>query len=92
MLNSGLLTIREVSEITGLAVRSLYGYRNDNAGPPSFRYGRQLLYPYADLQLWMAGRKAATLRGSVFPGRPYKQPPTPSPVSLSTDTPKGRQN
>jgi predicted DNA-binding transcriptional regulator AlpA len=81
MPNSDLLTIREVSEITGLAVRSLYGYRNDNAGPPSYKYGRQLLYPAADLEVWMIGRKAATLRGSVFPRRPFKEPPTPSRVS-----------
>lgn len=82
MSNSSHLSIREVSELTGLTTGTLYSYRHHNVGPPCFKIsGNKLLYPRADLELWMAGRRAATMRGSVFPGRPFKQPPSYSPVS-----------
>ena len=81
MPNFGHLTIPEVAEITGLSPSTLYAYRCRNSGPPCYKIGVHVLYPRQQFEQWFNNRIAATLRGSVFPGRPLKRPPLTSPVS-----------
>jgi predicted DNA-binding transcriptional regulator AlpA len=82
MPTPGHLTIPEVCEITGLTPATLYWYRHTDSGPPCYKIGgKQLLYPIPEFERWFNGRIATTLRGTVFPGRPPKLPPSVSPVS-----------
>lgn len=58
-----LLTIEQAAEWTGLTVKTLYRYRQQNIGPESFTYAGRVVYEESALERWLAEQKAATLRG-----------------------------
>jgi predicted DNA-binding transcriptional regulator AlpA len=78
----GHFTLPEVSHKTDLSHGTLYWYRHMDVGPPCYKIGKSILYPIAEFEQWWDARAAATLRGSIGPGRPLKPAPA-SPVSLN---------
>jgi len=57
-----LLTITEVAELLRAPVATLRYWRHLNAGPPSFRLGRRVLYRREDVRAWI-NAKAGQLDG-----------------------------
>jgi DNA-binding transcriptional MerR regulator len=57
------LDVFGAAQRTGLSVRTLRYFRDNDQGPPSYRLGLRVLYDVADLDSWVADRKAHTLRG-----------------------------
>ena len=50
-----ILTIQDVSDITGLAVQTLYNLRSTGGnGPPSFALRGRVRYYEADVDAWIA--------------------------------------
>jgi excisionase family DNA binding protein len=54
-LNEKLLTIREVSELLGIPVGTIYQWRYSGTGPKAARMGRHLRYRPADVEAWVEG-------------------------------------
>ena len=60
------LRTAEVSARTGLKVSTLRWWRHVGEGPPSFKLGRKnVVYPFAELERWIAQSQLATIRGDV---------------------------
>ena len=60
------LRTAEVSAQTGISVSTLRWWRHIGDGPPSFKLGRKnVVYPVAELERWIARRQLATTRGDV---------------------------
>lgn len=59
----GLLTIEQAAEWTGLTVKTLYRYRQQDTGPESFSYAGRVVYDPAALAQWVEDQRAATRRG-----------------------------
>jgi len=49
-----LLSLAEVSEMTGLAKPTLYGMRSRGEGPPSFRVQGRVKYRKSAVEQWLA--------------------------------------
>jgi predicted DNA-binding transcriptional regulator AlpA len=49
-----LLTIEELSKFTGISVRSIQRMHQNGQGPRRIRRGHRLVYPVADLLMWLA--------------------------------------
>jgi excisionase family DNA binding protein len=58
-----LLTLDEVAELLGIPASTLYRWRSEGDGPPSFRVGRVVRYDSADLEAWLQRQKRRTLAG-----------------------------
>ena len=58
------MTIREYAPYIGVAVQTAYQYRSKGFGPRTYRLGNRVYADRADLDLWLAQQKAATLAGS----------------------------
>jgi len=54
-----LLTSKEAAERLRISPQALYYARRRGEAPPSFRSGRQRLYPERDLNAWIEARIAA---------------------------------
>ncbi len=52
-----LLTIRDVSLITGLSVQTLYNLRSQGTGPKSFSLRGRVRYEESDLEEWIARQR-----------------------------------
>lgn len=60
------LRTAEVSDQYGIPVATLRYWRHISAGPPSFKLGlKNVVYPVAELERWIARRQKATTRGDV---------------------------
>lgn len=58
-----LLTIEQAAKWTGLTVKTLYRYRQQNIGPESFMYAGRVVYDPLALERWLEDQRAATRRG-----------------------------
>lgn len=47
------LTAEQVAELTGLKVKTLYGWRLRGGGPPSFKLGSRIVYRAGDVHDWL---------------------------------------
>ncbi|MCI2959515.1 helix-turn-helix domain-containing protein [Agromyces atrinae] len=54
------LSIKEVAEVTGLAVQTLYNLRHSGEGPASFLLRRRVRYYLADVETWIASHAGAS--------------------------------
>ena len=60
------MTITQAAAYLGLSRRTLYGWREANTGPRSFRVGeRKVVYLRSDLDAYLADRIALTSRGGT---------------------------
>jgi len=51
-----LLTITELSEMLGIPVDTLYGWRHRGQGPRGYRVGRHVRYRRASVESWLDSR------------------------------------
>ena len=51
-----LLTITELSEMLGIPIDTLYGWRHRGEGPRGYRIGRHVRYRRAVVEAWLEGR------------------------------------
>ncbi len=51
-----LLTIAELSEMLGIPVDTLYGWRHRGEGPQGCRSGRRVRYRRSTVEAWLEGR------------------------------------
>ena len=51
-----LLTIVELSEMLGIPVDTLYGWRHRGEGPQGYRIGRHVRYRRCTVEAWLKGR------------------------------------
>ncbi|WP_051029098.1 helix-turn-helix transcriptional regulator [Nocardia takedensis] len=63
-IHSDRLTLPEAAEYLGFSRGTLYNFRHYGTGPRSYKIGNRLVYDRADLDLWIAQQKAATLVGA----------------------------
>lgn len=54
---------KQVSEITGVPVRTLRYWRHSDIGPASFTLGRRVVYRRDEVLRWISERESATRRG-----------------------------
>lgn len=52
-----LLTLVELSEMLGIPVDTLYGWRHRGEGPQGYRIGRHVRYRRATVEAWLEGRR-----------------------------------
>jgi predicted DNA-binding transcriptional regulator AlpA len=62
-----LLHMKEVAEITRIDLDTLRYWRHKGEGPPSFRLGRRVVYPEAELHRWIQAQ-ARKESGQRAPG------------------------
>lgn len=48
-----LMTLAELSEMLGIPVNTLYGWRCRGEGPPGYRIGRHIRYRRAVVETWL---------------------------------------
>ena len=51
-----LLTITDLSQMLGVPVDTLYGWRHRGLGPRGYRVGRHVRYRRASVEAWLAER------------------------------------
>lgn len=51
-----LLTVSDVSEMLGIPVDTLYGWRHRGQGPQGYRVGRHVRYRRASVEAWLESR------------------------------------
>ena len=51
-----LLTITDLSEMLGVPVDTLYGWRHRGEGPQGYRIGRHVRYREASVEAWLESR------------------------------------
>jgi len=51
-----LLTINDLSEMLGIPVDTLYGWRHRGQGPQGYRVGRHVRYRRASVEAWLDSR------------------------------------
>lgn len=51
-----LLTISELSEMLGIPVDTLYGWRHRGQGPQGYRVGRHVRYRRSSVEAWLDTR------------------------------------
>lgn len=51
-----LLTISELSEMLGIPVDTLYGWRHRGQGPQGYRVGRHVRYRRSGVETWLDSR------------------------------------
>jgi predicted DNA-binding transcriptional regulator AlpA len=59
------LRTREVADLTGVPAATLRKWRHEDRGPQSYQRENAVVYDEADVEAWIATRKAATSRGGV---------------------------
>ena len=57
------VTAAEAADITRIPEPTLRHYRHKNAGPPSVKIGRRVMYRLDDLRHWLRQQESATRRG-----------------------------
>ena len=60
-----LLTITDLSEMLGVPVDTLYGWRHRGEGPAGYRIGRHVRYRRAAVEAWLDTLKPTGARGDV---------------------------
>lgn len=63
MAGSELMTVRQVSGLTGIPEATLRYWRHANQGPSSFTLGRRVLYRQSEVERWISMQEQATRRG-----------------------------
>lgn len=48
-----LMTLSDLSEMLGVPVNTLYGWRSRGEGPPGYRVGRHVRYRRAAVETWL---------------------------------------
>jgi excisionase family DNA binding protein len=51
-----LMTMAEVSDLLGIPVSTLYGWRHRGEGPAGYRIGRYVRYRRAEVEAWIEAR------------------------------------
>lgn len=51
-----LMTLTDLSEMLGVPVATLYGWRHRGEGPPGYRVGRHVRYRRSAVEEWLAGQ------------------------------------
>jgi excisionase family DNA binding protein len=51
-----LLTVSDLSEMLGIPVDTLYGWRHRGQGPQGYRVGRHVRYRRASVEAWLESR------------------------------------
>ena len=51
-----LMTTLELSEMLGIPIETLYGWRHRGEGPVGYRVGRHVRYRRAEVETWLKGR------------------------------------
>lgn len=51
-----LMTTLELSEMLGIPIETLYGWRHRGEGPVGYRVGRHLRYRRAEVETWLDGQ------------------------------------
>ena len=64
-VNDELLTLAEVAAIVRAPVATLRYWRHLGTGPRSFRLGRRVVYPGADLRAWIDTQATASHAGAA---------------------------
>jgi excisionase family DNA binding protein len=59
------LTTQEVADHLRTSPETVRYWRHIGSGPPSWKCGRRVLYPRADLDLWIAAARSATPGGAA---------------------------
>jgi excisionase family DNA binding protein len=59
-----LLGTREVAELLGVDVSTVYAARHHGRGPVSYRRGKRLVFRRTDVDAFLARERDATLRGA----------------------------
>ncbi|MGV9870136.1 helix-turn-helix transcriptional regulator [Rhodococcus koreensis] len=57
------LTTNEVEAEFHIPASTLRYFRHIDAGPPSFRLGRRVVYRRSGIETWISAQEAATTRG-----------------------------
>jgi excisionase family DNA binding protein len=48
-----LMTLADLSDMLGVPVNTLYGWRVRGAGPPGYRIGRHVRYRHSAVEAWL---------------------------------------
>ena len=51
-----LLTVNDLSEMLGIPVDTLYGWRHRGQGPQGYRVGRHVRFRRASVEAWLESR------------------------------------
>ena len=51
-----LMTVQDLSEMLGVPVATLYGWRYRGEGPPGYRIGRYVRYRRTAVEAWLEGQ------------------------------------
>lgn len=65
MLEGELVTVGQVSMLTGIPVGTLRYWRHANQGPTSFSLGKRVLYRKSEVERWISEQEKATRRGGA---------------------------
>ncbi|WP_255801418.1 helix-turn-helix transcriptional regulator [Mycobacteroides abscessus] len=60
-----LVTVGQVSTLTGIPVGTLRYWRHANQGPTSFSLGKRVLYRKSEVERWISEQEKATRRGGA---------------------------
>lgn len=69
MTTTAIVTIQSASDITGLAVKTLYNLRSLGEGPKSFLLRRRVRYYEADIHEWIAAEAGRSNVTSISKAR-----------------------
>lgn len=58
-----LLSARDVAELMGVDLDTVYTMRHYGRGPASYRRGKRLVFMRSDVEAFLAHEREATLRG-----------------------------
>ena len=54
--DEGLMTIDDLSEMLGIPIETLYGWRHRGEGPQGYRVGRHVHYRRSTVEAWLEGQ------------------------------------
>lgn len=60
-----LLGTRELAQMLGVSVDTVYGMRHRGEGPPSWRRGKRVVYRRSEVEQFLARERETTLRGQL---------------------------
>jgi excisionase family DNA binding protein len=54
MVVERMMSLAELSELLGVPLSTLYGWRHRGEGPPGYRLGKHVRFRRADVEAWLA--------------------------------------
>jgi excisionase family DNA binding protein len=58
-----LMTLRDLSDMLGVPVATLYAWRHRGEGPPGYRVGRHVRYRRAEVEQWLTTQADVRMAG-----------------------------